>query len=74
MARHASSQVRRPGDRLVGAGAAVFAVGVVAVLACVVLFLAGGDVPLALVLAASSLPVGLGLALAGLLRSALSRP
>jgi hypothetical protein len=74
VARHASSDVRRPGDRLVGAGAVVFVVGLVAVVMVVGLFVADRDVPLALVLVASSLPVGLGLALVGLLRSALSRP
>jgi hypothetical protein len=74
VARHADPATRRPGDRLVGVGAVVFVVGLVAVVGCLVLFLGGSDVPLALVLLASTLPVGLGLALAGLVRSALSGP
>lgn len=57
-----------------GAGAAVFAVGVVAVIGSLVLFLLGTDVPTWLVLTASTLPLGLGVALVGLLRSVLSRP
>jgi len=50
----------------------VFAVGVVAVLAILVPFLAGArsDAPAALDLVALLLPVGLGLALLGLLRGA----
>ena len=62
----------RPGDALVRAGAVVFAVGAIAVLAVVVPFLLGHghDAPLALDLLALLLPVGLGLALLGLLRGA----
>jgi hypothetical protein len=62
----------RPGDALVRLGALVFALGVLAVLAVVVPFLlgAGHDAPLALDLLALLLPVGLGLALLGLLRGA----
>ncbi len=50
----------------------MFAVGVVAVIAILVPFLAGArsDVPAALDLIALLLPVGLGLALLGLLRGA----
>lgn len=73
MPRHADLS-RRAGDRWVGVGAAVFGVGVVAVLVALVLFLAGGDVPTWLVLTAATLPLGLGVALVGLLRSVLSRP
>ncbi len=62
---------RRPGDLLVRAGAVVFALGAVGVLLVVVPFLLGdGQAPLALNLLALLLPVGLGLALLGLLRGA----
>lgn len=74
MPRHAAPEGRRPGDRLVGLGAVVFLVGVVAVTAVVLRFLNDAAVPLWLVLVASTLPLGLGLALLGLLRSVLSRP
>lgn len=74
MPRHAAPDSSRPGDRLVGAGAVVFLVGLVAVIAVVLRFLNDAAVPLWLVLVASTLPIGLGLALLGLLRSVLSRP
>lgn len=74
MPRHAAPDAHRPGDRLVGLGAVVFLVGLVAVTAVVLRFLNDAAVPLWLVLVASTLPVGLGLALLGLLRSVLSRP
>lgn len=71
-ARHAAGGV--PGDRLVRAGALVFALGVLGVLAVVVPFLLGrDDAPLWTTLLASLLPVGLGLALLGLLRGARAR-
>jgi hypothetical protein len=60
--RHAAPTRRRPGDLLVRAGAAVFAAGVVAVWR--------SDAPLALDLLTLLLPLGFGLALLGLLRSA----
>lgn len=74
MPRHAADDSRRPGETLVRAGAVVFGVGLVAVLAVVGLFLAEAAVPLWLVVTASTLPLGLGIALIGLLRSVLSRP
>ncbi|HLZ37781.1 MAG TPA: hypothetical protein VKP64_08500 [Mycobacteriales bacterium] len=65
----------RPGDRLVVAGAVVFAVGLVATLVTVVPFFFGAhDRPVALNVLALLMPVGLGLALFGLLRAARRRP
>jgi VIT1/CCC1 family predicted Fe2+/Mn2+ transporter len=70
--RHAAGG--RPGDRTVVVGAVVFAVGVLGAIATVVPFLLGReDAPLAATLTACLLPVGLGLALLGLLRGARSR-
>ena len=59
----------KPGDLLIRSGAVVFAVGAVAVLAILVPFFLGHghDAPTALNLVALLLPVGLGLALVGLL-------
>ncbi len=71
-ARHAAPDDARPGDSLVRAGAVVFAVGLVAVVAAVVpavLRNTTGDLTL-VVLAGSLLPIGLGTALLGLLRGA----
>lgn len=71
--RHAGS-TRRPGDRTVRAGAVLFGLGVVGVLIVVVPFLLGrDDAPLWTTLLALLLPVGLGLALLGLLRGARAR-
>lgn len=71
--RHAGAP-RSPGERLVQAGAALFGLGVLGVLAVVVPFLLGrDDAPLWTTLLASLLPVGLGLALLGLLRGARAR-
>lgn len=72
MPRHAAPRSRRRGDLLVRGGAVLFAIGVVAVLAILVPFLTGArsDAPTALDLVALLLPVGLGLALLGLLRGA----
>jgi hypothetical protein len=72
--RHAAPAQRRPGDLLVRLGVAVFVVGAVGALLVVVPFLIGGrrEAPLALDLLALLLPLGLGLALLGLLRSARS--
>ena len=71
-ARHAAPDV--PGSGLVRAGAVLFGVGVLGVLAVVVPFLLGrDDAPLWTTLLASLLPVGLGLALLGLLRGARAR-
>ena len=71
-ARHAAPDT--PGSGLVRAGAVLFGVGVLGVLAVVVPFLLGrDDAPLWTTLVASLLPVGLGLALLGLLRGARAR-
>lgn len=72
--RHAARPDPRPGDLLVRIGAVVFGVGVLGVLAALVPFLLGRqDAPLWTTLVASLLPVGLLVALLGLLRAALSR-
>jgi VIT1/CCC1 family predicted Fe2+/Mn2+ transporter len=69
--RHASSARPRPGDRLVQAGALLFAVGVVGVLGMVVPYFLGRDeAPVLWAALASVTPLGLGLALVGLLRGA----
>lgn len=71
--RHAGT-TRLPGDAMVRAGALLFGLGVVGVLIVVVPFLLGrDDAPLWTTLLASLLPVGLGLALLGLLRGARAR-
>ena len=73
-ARHAAPAQPAPGERLVRAGAVLFGLGVLGVLAVVVPFLLGrDDAPLWTTLVASLLPVGLGLALLGLLRGARTR-
>lgn len=72
--RHAAAQPPRRGDRLVRAGAVLFGLGVLGVLAVVVPFLVGeDDAPLWTTLVASLLPVGLAVSLVGLLRGARSR-
>lgn len=72
--RHAAAPDRQPGDRTVRAGAVLFGVGVLGVLAVLVPFLLGReDAPLWTTLAASLLPVGFGVALLGLLRGARAR-
>lgn len=59
------------GDRLIRVGVVVFALGALAILADVVPFFLGhADQPLALNFGTYLAPVGLGLALGGLLRSA----
>lgn len=60
----------KAGEFLVRTGAVVFAVGLLAVLAIVVPYFLGhgNDAPTAVNLLALLLPVGLGLALLGLLR------
>lgn len=61
----------QPGAALVRTGAVLFGLGVLGILAVVVPFLLGReDAPLWTTLLASLLPVGLGLALLGLLRGA----
>ena len=73
-ARHAAPELPQPGERLVRAGAVVFGLGVLGVLAVLVPFLLGrDDAPLWTTLVASLLPVGLGISLVGLLRGARSR-
>jgi VIT1/CCC1 family predicted Fe2+/Mn2+ transporter len=73
-ARHAAPKAPQPGERLVRVGAGLFALGVLGVLVVVVPFLLGrDDAPLWTTLLASLLPVGLGLALLGLLRGARTR-
>lgn len=73
-ARHAAPSAPQPGERLVRAGALVFGAGVLGVLAVLVPYLLGrGDAPLWSTLLASLMPVGLGLALLGLLRGARAR-
>lgn len=63
-----------PGDRLVVAGAVVFLVGLVMLLVDVVPFFFGAqNRPLAVNLLALLLPVGLGIALLGLLLAARDR-
>jgi VIT1/CCC1 family predicted Fe2+/Mn2+ transporter len=72
--RHAAPDEPRPGEGLVRIGAVVFAVGVVGVLLAVVPFFFGRQDASSLVtLTASLLPVGLGIALVGLLVGARSR-
>ena len=71
--RHAGG-LPLPGERMVRAGAVLFGLGVVGVVVVVVPFLLGrDDAPLWTTLLASLLPVGLGLALLGLLRGARAR-
>jgi hypothetical protein len=71
--RHAAS-APTPGERLVRLGAVLFGLGVLGVLAVVVPFLLGrDDAPLWSTLLASVMPIGLGLALVGLLRGARRR-
>ena len=72
--KHAALNAPRRIDRLVAVGAVIFVVGVVCVAVVLVLFLTGSrDVPLALTLGASLLPVGFALALLGILSSARGR-
>lgn len=71
-ARHVSSEGAHPGDGLVRVGAAVFVLGLLAVVAAVVPSVVTGDPGRTglVVLAGSLLPIGLGVALLGLLRAA----
>ena len=72
--RHAAPDDPRPGEGLVRAGAVVFALGVVGVLLAVVPFFLGrDDAPTWTALLASLLPVGLVMALVGLLLGARAR-
>jgi hypothetical protein len=70
-ARHRAEDHPLPGDGLVRVGAVVFAVGVVAVVADFAPFFFGhSNLPTWLALSTLALPLGLGLALGGLLRQA----
>jgi hypothetical protein len=70
-ARHEAPHTDLPGERAVRVGAVLFGLGVVGVLCVLVPFFLGRqDAPLWTTLLASLLPVGLGVALAGLLRAA----
>jgi hypothetical protein len=70
-AKHRATTAPGPGDGLVRAGAVVFVVGVLAVLADLVPFFLGHpNRPLLVNVAAFLAPVGLGMALLGLARSA----
>ena len=61
----------QPGERLVRGGAVVFGVGLLAALVVVVPFFFGRtDAPLGLTLLTLLMPLGLGIALSGLLRAA----
>lgn len=72
--RHAASEGRAPGDGLVRAGALTFGVGVIGAVAVLVGFLLGSnDAPLWSTLLTLLLPLGLLIALVGLLQSARSR-
>lgn len=68
--RHARTRSRRRGDLLVRSGAAVFIVGLLGVLVMVASFFLQVQPPLALDVVATLTPVGLALALVGLLRGA----
>lgn len=68
--RHAPTRSRRRGDLLVRSGAAVFIVGLLGVLVMVASFFLQVQPPLALDVVATLTPVGLALALVGLLRGA----
>jgi VIT1/CCC1 family predicted Fe2+/Mn2+ transporter len=69
--RHASRAAPRPGDRLVRIGALVFAAGVVGVLGMLVPYFLGRDeASTSWAALASVAPLGLALALLGLLRGA----
>jgi len=71
---HAAPEQPHPGDGLVRIGAVVFAAGLFdALLVIVPFFLGRADAPLPLALGTVLMPVGLGLALTGLLRAARAR-
>ncbi|MCA1711998.1 MAG: hypothetical protein LC789_10360 [Actinobacteria bacterium] len=68
---HVAPTPPAPGDRLVRVGAAVFGLGLLAALAVVVPFFLGrSNAPLGLTLLMLLMPLGLGIALSGLLRAA----
>ncbi|GAC1439968.1 MAG: hypothetical protein NVSMB55_03030 [Mycobacteriales bacterium] len=68
---HAAPEQPHPGEGLVRIGAIVFALGLVdALLVLVPFFLGRTDAPLPLALGTVLMPIGLGIALSGLLRAA----
>ncbi len=68
---HIGPDPARPGDLLVRTGAVIFTIGLLAAVLVVVPFFFGRtDAPLELALATLLMPVGLGVALSGLLWSA----
>ena len=68
---HVAPTPPAPGERLVQVGAALFGLGLLAALAVVVPFFLGrSNAPLALTLGTLLMPLGLGVALSGLLRGA----
>lgn len=73
--RHAAAADRRPGERLVAAGVVLFVLGTVAVLVAVVPVLLGAEQSrdLPALLSGVLLPLGLAVALVGLLRGARAR-
>ena len=73
--RHAATDSRRPGELLVQAGAVLFAIGLLAaVVAVVPAVVRDSTAPtILLVVAVSLLPLGLAIALVGLLRGARTR-
>lgn len=69
MGRERLHDASRPGDRMVGAGVALFGVGLLAALATITPLFVGGDpLPVGFYLLAALAPVGLLLAGAGMLR------
>ena len=70
---HTAPEHPQPGDLLVRAGAVVFAIGLLAAVVVVVPFFFGrSNAPLGLTLGTLLMPLGLGIALSGLLRAARS--
>jgi hypothetical protein len=69
-ARHAAPRGPRPGDRMVRAGAVLFALGVVGVLGVVVPYFLEREEPTGFAVLTALAPLGLAVALLGLLRGA----
>jgi hypothetical protein len=68
---HVAPTPPAPGERLVQVGAVLFGLGLLAALVVVVPFFLGrSNAPLALTLGTLLMPLGLGVALSGLLRGA----
>ncbi|MEZ0093896.1 hypothetical protein [Streptacidiphilus sp. EB129] len=69
-----TTETTQPGDALVRVGAILFLIGAVATVATVIpLFLGTGRLPTAAYFASMVMPLGFGVALAGLLRTARSQ-